>query len=104
MNIASWGGGPKATRGKPSKLEVITAISKARKVSSLDLHALTLRDLGKILDAANACSGTVEIPETSRNKKPYLDALAEVLPEGVDLSRLTVASLKELTGAFASVK
>lgn len=99
VGIETWGGGSRKQKSKPSKLSLVREISELTKVSSLDITALCIADISKILTVAK--QGTtikIEVP-TGRYKKPYIEVLEGIFPN-ISLTNLPVASLKELIGAF----
>ena len=102
LGIETWGGGNRKQKRKPSKLAIITEISKITKSKSLDLIALSIADLEAILNKAIAGEHLKVSVCLSRFKKPYVQVL-EVLFPTVALNKLPVSALRELLDAFTDI-
>lgn len=100
--IETWGGGNRQTKGRPSKLDIIRDISVLTHAKSLDIGLLNLKDLREILKVANTSARLTDVAPQSTFKSPYLTALKKVIPNVHNLEKLTVASLKALTGALSN--
>lgn len=101
--IETWGGGNRRTRGKASKLDIIRDISNETHTKSLDIGTLNISDLKAILIVVRKDGRIQDSIPDSKLKAPYLDALNNLLPKIPNLRKLTVASLKALTGALSDV-
>jgi hypothetical protein len=99
--IETWGGGSNRTRGKASKLDIITMIGQETHTKALDIGNLNLSDLNKILKVAKSHKELIEseMPK-GRLKHPYIQSLEKIFPTVKNLSKLSVSSLQELLGAF----
>ena len=95
LGIETWG-----TRTAPSKLEIITAISRNTGSKSLDIGVLPVTDLSKILEVSKKQLTLNTGMPSGRRKQPYLNPLTKLFPTVKNLNKLTVAALQELLGAF----
>jgi len=100
LGIETWSGGNRRTRGKASKLDIITQISLETKTKSLDIGNLNLGDLTKILKVACKHETLQVVMPTGRLKSPYVDTLQGILPTVKNLDKLSILSLQALLGAF----
>lgn len=100
IGIETWGSGNSKTRGKQSKLDIITNISVCTKTKDLDIFRLNLIDLNKILRVAKSHKTLHMSMPLGRLKKPYLEPLVQLFPTVKNLDKLPVSSLKSLLGAF----
>ena len=103
IGIETWGSGSSKTRGKASKLDIITQIAKETRVKTLDLSNLNVSDLAKILKVAKGHKHKKVVVPEGRLKKPYIDSLEKILPNMRNLSKLPVSSLKNLMEALNNV-
>jgi hypothetical protein len=101
LGIETWGGGNRKQKRKPSKLAIITKISKITKAKSLDLTALSVADLETILEKATQEARIEDYVPFSRFKKPYVEVLSQLFPR-VSLGTLPLGALRELLDAFTS--
>ena len=97
LGIGNWSSGAKSAT--KSKIELITDICNITGSKSLDIAALTIKDIKSILRTIKKGTSLVcsTVPE-ARIKAPYLDILKPVFPS-VTLTKLSVSSLKELIRA-----
>jgi|TARA_B110000908_G_scaffold115269_1_gene135170 hypothetical protein len=101
--IETWGKGCRRLRGKASKLEIITTISRETSAKVLDIGGLNISDLNKILKTAKQHKKLAKAMPTGRLKQPYIDILNIIFPEVKTFDKLPVASLQSLLGAFIDV-
>jgi len=96
LGIGNWSSGEKTTK---SKIDLIREICVLTGSKSLDISALTIKDIRSILRKIKAGTSVVctTMPE-ARIKAPYLDILLLVFPS-ITLKKLSVSSLKELIQA-----
>jgi len=96
LGIGNWSSGVKSTK---SKIELIRDICSITGSKSLDIAALTIKDIKSILKSIKAGNTiTDSILPQARTKAPYLDILKPMFPS-VTLTKLSVSSLKELIQA-----
>ena len=100
VGIETWGGGSTKTKGKSSKLDIITLIAKETRAKALDLSNLNVADLTKILKVAKRHKHPKVLVPGGRLKKPYIDSLDVILPNMGNLTKLSVSSLKNLLEAL----
>jgi hypothetical protein len=104
VGIETWGGGSSRTRGKPSKLDLIRAISIETGAKTLDIGTLSLVELNKILRVAKTHTKVSTNMPISSFKEAYLIHLRSLFPTVTSLNKLSVASLQDLLGAFLNEK
>ena len=100
VNLAALGIGNWGVKSGKSKIDLITDICTLTGSKSLDISALTVKDIRSVLRivVSGETLQVAEMPQ-ARVKAPYLSILVNMFPDIPNLKKLSVSSLKELIQA-----
>lgn len=96
--IETWGKNRRSLQGKRSKQELISEIGHKYRAKTLDIGAMTNKDLTSILEQEIAPDVNIESVKSKR-KKEYIEQLSKTFPTVKGLDKVPVSGLDNLLEA-----